>query len=234
MRHLRIGLALALIVAAATVCSVQIHRWHADRQEYFFRLLTAPDKALYFRLRNAELRMAETVHGLAAAEPVRPTHNESAAGRYQVALFPEVALPAGAGAAVPARVTLSLLHVRGGGRRLHRVSGVATVSRTDASVTPNPEWTYAYTFSCEASTTAEEATPVSLALSEKPVLEFKAIPEAEKPGSIGVGARLDHGGMTLQSILRAGAAVAMRVEVLDTDGKVVATRSGGLTDFGFG
>ena len=52
-------------------------------------------------------------------------------------------------------------------------------------------------------------------------------------GALGVGISVEAGRMRLTDIRRSGKPVNVTVEVLDSSGKEVATKSGPMADFGF-
>lgn len=99
------------------------------------------------------------------------------------------------------------------------------------------EWSCTFTLPCEPVHSPEEVTPIALPESLQPALKMEASEQKTEAGGPGLSVALtlspgeDKG--EINDFARAGNPAKALVRILDSEGKVVISKTGALDDFGY-
>ncbi len=221
------SIALAAIVALA-LAAAALAEEQPGAKAACLRIIVSEKSVIYLQVQGLELRAAMSVEGLQSAEPMKMRLFGGTAAQARVFSLPIPAdqLPAGVtaiklglwlGQAPPSPKSLPGLYF----------TGKLTQCRTDAQ---KAEWQYVTSIASIAGSDAEKAPAIQLPSLAGLKLTVTAEPSK---GNVGVGLALSAGTATLPEIRRDGKPVQASVSVSNAAGKIIAEKTGTLTDFGF-
>jgi hypothetical protein len=221
----------------------------AAQQAAYAKIVLSKDSSVYLRIQAGELSTAMSPDGLDAAAAVKMQIHST-----RFITFPEVTLPippdqlpAGYG---PIKATLEWMRIwtPGNATATPHFAGQLTVSRTDDR---KAKWEYTAQLSVEAASVIEKAPAIKLPNMDN----IKAVLEtAPSKGRLAISLRLETAHATLMDVLKDGKPdkvvvdfpgnslidvrkdgkpIEVKMVVTDSSGAEIASKTGGLTDFGF-
>jgi len=196
----------------------------------YARIVVSPRATIYLQFYRGEMRMAADVSGFQHARPVAAEYILT----QQYWVFPQVTLPVPDGALpasaqqVEAQVTLLVRPDARTRKSAWYVGAWLAPARKDEQGTLWAYRAYARAPLAAAPDQAQELAVPDLA-------KLQAVVTAkEAKGKIGVGVQLKSGAAQITDIRKDGrSAPVVEVAVRDADGRVVASKRGPLTAFGF-